>query len=335
MEKAQLTHSTQKIFLAPMEGVVDWVVRDIYSRLGGLDYCVTEFIRVTDKVLPPHVYHREAPELLTRSMTRAQTPMLVQLLGGQPGPLAENARLVCELGAYGIDLNFGCPAKTVNRHDGGASLLQYPERIFEIVKAVRQAVPAEISVSAKMRLGFADTSLCLENASAMESAGASWLTVHCRTKTDGYKPPAYWEWLPKIREAVSIPVVGNGEIWTAKDYHECVRQSGCTNIMIGRGAISDPFLIPEIKGLVDFDEHERWLRVRALLPAFFKSATEFKSEFFAQARTKQWLKQLALRYPQAKAVFEELKVITKPAEFSRALTNSLTTEPGAEHIAAL
>lgn len=325
----------QKIFLAPMEGVVDWVVRDIYTRLGGLDYCVTEFIRITDKLLPAHVFHREAPELLTGSMTRAKTPMLVQLLGGQAQPLAENAALACELGAYGIDLNFGCPAKTVNRHDGGATLLQYPDRIYEIVKAVRAAVPAHISVSAKMRLGFADTSLCLDNAKAVESAGANWLTVHCRTKTDGYKPPAFWEWLPKIRSHIAIPVVGNGEIWNVKDYQECMLQSGCTNIMIGRGAISDPFLIPEIKGLVNFDEEERWLRVKALLPEFFQSATEFKSEFFAQARTKQWLKQLALRYPQAKPLFDELKVITQPKEFYRALTSSPTTAPFEAHTLSL
>ncbi len=325
-----MKNTDTKIFLAPMEGVVDWVVRDIYSRLGGLDYCVTEFIRITDKLLPAHVYYREAPELLSGSMTKSKTPMLVQLLGGQASPLAENAALACELGAHGIDLNFGCPAKTVNRHDGGATLLQYPERIYEIVKAVRTAVPAGISVSAKMRLGFADTSLCLENAKAVEAAGASWLTVHCRTKTDGYRPPAFWEWLPKIRSHIQIPVVGNGEIWSKSDYHQCVQQSGCTNIMIGRGAISDPFLIPEIKGLVDFDEDERWLRVKALLPEFFQSATEFKSEYFAQARTKQWLKQLALRYPQAKPLFDELKVLTVPTEFYQALLSFQTTAPSAD-----
>src|SRR5690606_8342958 len=126
-----------KLHLAPMEGVVDWVMRDFLTQIGGIDHCVTEFIRIIDQVYPDHVFYKYCPELKTDSKTLAGTPVFVQLLGGQPMPLAENAVKAVSLGAAGIDLNFGCPAKTVNRHDGGATLLQFPNRIYDIIKTVR------------------------------------------------------------------------------------------------------------------------------------------------------------------------------------------------------
>src|SRR5207244_3542550 len=106
-----------------MEGVLDWVLRELLSDVGGVDRMVTEFVRVTDRLLPDHVFHKYCPELNQGGRTRSGIPVFIQLLGGQAGPLAENARRAVELGAPGIDLNFGCPAKTVNRHDGGAALL--------------------------------------------------------------------------------------------------------------------------------------------------------------------------------------------------------------------
>src|SRR3989344_2376934 len=183
-----------------MEGVTDWVMRDLLTSLGGIDFCVTEFLRVTDQLLPDSVFEKNCLELKTGSRTRAGTPVFIQLLGGQVAPLAENAARAQELVALGIDLNFGCPAKTVNRHDGGASLLKYTDRLYDIVKAVRDAIPKSTPVTAKIRLGFDDPSSCIVKSQAIEAAGADWLTVHCRTKTDGYKPPAYWEWNTKIKE---------------------------------------------------------------------------------------------------------------------------------------
>jgi tRNA-dihydrouridine synthase C len=142
------------IQLAPMEGVVDWVLREMLSEVGGLDRLVTEFVRVTDRRLPDHVFHKYSPELLQGGKTQAGTPVYIQLLGGQAEPLAENAQRAVELGAPGIDLNFGCPAKTVNRHDGGAVILRDPQRVFQLSRAVRQAVPAAVPVTVKVRLGF-------------------------------------------------------------------------------------------------------------------------------------------------------------------------------------
>ena len=144
------------LLLAPMEGLLDATLRDVLTRTGGIDRCVSEFIRVTDMLLPERVFVRVVPELLNGGRTRAGVPVRAQLLGSDPGCLAENAERLAGLGPHGIDLNFGCPAKTVNQSRGGAVLLDEPELIGRIVAAVRRAVPAHVPVSAKMRLGFND-----------------------------------------------------------------------------------------------------------------------------------------------------------------------------------
>lgn len=308
-----------------MEGVVDATTRDLLTRIGGIDQCVTEFIRVTNQLLPEKVFHRDAPELLTGSRTPAGTPVFVQLLGGDPACLAENAAFATELGACGIDLNFGCPAKTVNRHDGGATLLLYPDRIHRIVEAVRRAVPREIPVTAKIRLGFEDPATCLANARAVEAGGADRLTVHCRTKFDMYKPPAYWEWMPKIREIVRVPLVANGDIWTPEDLDRCRTVTGCEDFMIGRGVFRDPFLFRRARGLKSPDD---WEATRAVLAEFFDLSAAAVSPRFAQARTKQWLKNTASRFSEGADLFERLKVITDPESFRRGL--SIETPTGSE-----
>ncbi|MBL0952318.1 MAG: tRNA-dihydrouridine synthase, partial [Pseudomonas sp.] len=133
-----------QIALAPMEGLVDEILRDVLTRIGGIDWCVTEFIRVSERLLPAATYHKLAPELFNGSRTQAGTPMRVQFLGSDPQCLADNAAFACTLGAPVIDLNFGCPAKTVNKSRGGAVLLKEPELLHAIVREVRRTVPADI-----------------------------------------------------------------------------------------------------------------------------------------------------------------------------------------------
>jgi tRNA-dihydrouridine synthase C len=306
-----------KLYLAPMEGVVDWVMRDTLTQIGGIDHCVTEFLRVTDRLHPESVFYKNCPELKTGSRTRAGTPVFLQLLGGQAEPLALNAQRAVKLGALGVDLNFGCPAKTVNRHDGGASLLKSCDRVFDIVKAVRSAVPAEVPVTAKIRLGFDSPNNCIEIAQAVEEAGANWLTIHCRTKTDGYRPPAYWDWIPRIKEKVNLKIVANGEIWNVADFHRCVEVTGCSDFMIGRGVMSNPYVFKQIRqslGGADSTEAS-WKVMRPLLPAFFEASTAHINDYFAVSRTKQWLKALSLKNLEAKEVFDQIKVLKKPTEF--------------------
>lgn len=272
--------------LAPMEGVVDAMTRAVLTELGGVDLCLTEFIRVTTQLLPEHVFYKYAPELHTASRTAVGTPLLVQLLGSDPSCLGENAARAVSLGAYGIDLNFGCPAKTVNRHDGGASLLKDPERVAKAVHGVRSALPSNVSVSAKVRLGFHDKSLHREIALAAESGGADWLTVHARTRDEGYQPPAHWEFIASMREAVRLPVIANGECWTPQDVATMQQVSGCRHVMLGRGLLARPSLAREIRG----GRELTWPEILKLLRDFYVQSLEARGEAFASARLKQWLR---------------------------------------------
>src|SRR5262245_16499174 len=134
---------TPALVLAPMEGVTDAPMRAFLSERGGLAFCVTEFVRVSHSVPGPRVFLGHVPELACGGRTPAGVPVQVQLLGGDPDRLAQAALNAVQAGARAVDLNFGCPVRTVNRHDGGAVLLNHPARIRAIVAAVRAALPRE------------------------------------------------------------------------------------------------------------------------------------------------------------------------------------------------
>jgi tRNA-dihydrouridine synthase C len=308
------------IILAPMEGVVDHLMRDMLTRIGGFDLCITEFVRVVDQKLPARVFTRLCPELLNGGKTPAGTPVRVQLLGQDPHWLAENAVRAVELGSPGVDLNFGCPAKTVNKSRGGAVLLKETEQLYRIVKAVRDAVPAQCAVSAKIRLGYDDTSLTLDNAAAIACAGASLLTVHARTKSDGYRPPAYWPWIAKIKQHVDSPLIANGEIWSAADAVLCREQSQCNDIMLGRGALALPNLAQTISTGAAIMP---WPQVLQLLMQYSEfEISGDKGQYYAN-RIKQWFSYLKLQYPQANALFSQLRVLRKSTEILAILQQAL------------
>ena len=296
-----------------MEGLLDFVLRDVLTRVGGADRCVSEFIRISGTLLPDKVYLRTMPELRNGSKTLAGVPVRAQLLGSDPVSMAENAANLARLGPEGIDLNFGCPAKVVNRHGGGASLLQDPEQIGRVVEAVRRAVPAQMPVSAKMRLGFNDTGLMRECAQAMQAGGAAELVVHARTKADGYRPPAYWEHIPTIRAAVSVPVVANGEIWTVADAQRCRAVSGCDALMLGRGIVADPGLARAIRaadaGRPDSDTVV-WADLVPHLAAFWQLVCDDLEPRQRAGRLKQWLNLLRRRFAEAEVAYQHVRTMT-------------------------
>lgn len=296
-----------KLILAPMDGLTDPLMRDILTQIGcldgarGYDWCVSEFIRVTSTLHGKQVIYRYCPESLTGWKTRAGTPLHPQFLGSDPLCLAENAARAAELGAPAIDLNFGCPAKTVNKHRGGAVLLDEPELIHSIVSAVRRTVPKSVPVSAKIRLGYADSSVALNVAQAVESAGAAWLTVHARTKTQGYKPPAYWELIKPLSDALSIPVIANGEVWTVAEAKLALARSGCTDLMLGRGAVTRPDLVRQLRGEseLSFDDLRSWFDY------FMRAPTENSKGQLG--RFKQWYGLLGRGYPEALANWGQVR----------------------------
>ena len=304
-----------------MEGLTDPIMRDVLTSVGSFDWCVTEFIRVTDSILPDHIYHSYCPELLTNGKTAAGTPVHVQFLGNNPEMLAANAAKVAAMGAPAIDMNFGCPAKTVNRHRGGSVLLDEPEVVYELVKAVRDAVPAHIPVSAKMRLGYMDRNFMLENAHAIEDAGAAWVTVHARTKADGYTPPAFWDQLRPIREALKINVIANGEIWNNADAKQCQLESGCEDLMIGRGAVTTPDLTQCIRQNSDLPLLS-WQDLLQLQIRFIHGPA--KTEIGMLGRYKQWLGMMSKHYPEAKALWDEIKRLKKLDEIIEKLVAHAT-----------
>jgi len=245
----------------------------------------------------------------------------MQLLGSDPVCLAENAALACELGSEVIDLNFGCPAKTVNKSRGGAVLLKEPELLNRIVEHVRRAVPAHIPVTAKMRLGFDSPDGALVCATALAEGGAAHIVVHARTKTDGYKPPAHWEWIPRVQDVVKVPVFANGDIWSVEDWKRCREVSGAEDIMLGRGLVARPDLARQIAAARAGEDvvAMTWAQMQPMLQDFWTQSVAQLTERQAPGRLKQWLAMLTRNYPEAVELFTAMRRETDLEQVSRLL----------------
>lgn len=286
-----------------MEGLTDFDMRRTLTELSSYAWCVTEFLRITQQLLPSSVFLRHMPELETASKTANGTPVHLQLLGSDPVAMAENAARAASLGALAIDINFGCPAKTVNKHRGGAALLKEPILIHKIVSAVRSAVPSEVPISAKIRLGTDDASELAENVAAISEAGSSWLTIHARTKAQGYRPPVHWHAIADARRYASgMTIIANGDVHSKATAELCQQITGCNTLMIGRAAVSQPGLVDEI---VNGCEPLGWADIKQAQLKFLAEMSG--NELGIVGRYKQWLAMTALHYPEAAADFALIK----------------------------
>jgi tRNA-dihydrouridine synthase C len=300
-----------KIILAPMEGVLDPLMRGLICSINKYDLCITEFIRIVDQLLPSHVFHRICPELNNNSLTNCNTPVRIQLLGQEPDWMAENAVRAVELGSQGIDINFGCPAKMVNKNRGGAVLLKDPEQIFKIVSNVKSSVGESHCVSAKIRLGFDDVSLLDEIVSAIETAGADLLTIHARTKKDGYRPPAHWHFINDMIDKYNIDIVANGEIWDKQSAQLCIDASGAKNLMLGRGALA----LPNLANVIRFNESTMsWSELCSLLRRYSVLELQGDKAYYFSSRLKQWLRYLKLHFQEAEILFNDIKTLKSKNE---------------------
>lgn len=308
-----------------MEGLADAMMRDLLTRQGGIDWCVTEFIRITDTLLPPSIIQRIAPELKQGSATASGTQLRVQLLGSDPVCLAENAAQVAQLGASVVDLNFGCPAKTVNKSKGGSILMKEPERLFRIAEQVRAALPKHTPLTAKMRLGYDNTDTALDCARALAQGGIAQLVVHARTKTDGYKPPAHWEWIAKIQDVVDVPVMANGEVWSVADWLRCREVSGVQSVMIGRGLVTQPDLARQIQALQRGESYQplTWEGLMPLIQEFWQRVRINVTPRQAPGRLKQWLALLMRNYPEAQQLFNQIRRETDPEVVEQLLKRAM------------
>ena len=315
-----LSASFPALILAPMDGITDAPMRALQGELGGFSFAVSEFLRVSGEPLPKKVFLREVPELLNGCVTPTGLPVVVQILGGDAARMADTAWNAHRAGARAIDINFGCPAPTVNRNDGGATLLNYPCRIREIVSAIRAAVPPEIPVSAKIRLGWDSIDQVYENAAMAAEGGASWLTIHARTRAQGYAPPVYWKPIGVVRSTLGIPVVANGDIWTLDDFRQCRDETGCSHFMIGRSALSNPALPHQISrelGLPSKNEPMTdWITLLEMLIGWTEHYRGSVSPRGVQ-RLKQWLN-LAQKHGEFNG-FDRVKRLETVDEFFAAL----------------
>jgi len=310
------------ISLAPMEGVIDSSMRQMLSALGGYNRCVTEFIRVTNSVVPTKVFHRLCPELLDGGYTRSGTPVYIQLLGSDSDRMARSAVVGVKAGAPGIDLNFGCPTKIVNRHNGGSALLKQPTLVGEIVAAVRDRIDPKIPVCAKIRLGFDHADFLAEIVERIAESGANELCIHARTRADGYKPPAYWHHIGKLNHPENTRLIVNGEIWTVDNARDALHQSRCQSLMLARGALAQPNLAQQIKNEISDHAMETaamsWQEVLVLVERFYRES-DSQNPKYAGNRTKQWLGYLRQRYPDADTLFQDIKRIRDKGEISNTI----------------
>ncbi len=320
-----------KVMLAPMDGITDFHVRQLLTAIGGFDLAFTEFLRVTNSVFHPRVFYHNCPEINPAintkdgnlSNTLSGTPVHIQLLGSHAGYMAENAVKAVELGVKGIDINFGCPAKTVNGSGGGAILLKDPENLTTIIATIRKSLPENTPLSAKIRLGYEDSSLLLENALAIQEAGADFLTIHARTKIDGYRPPAKWHEVIELYKKINIPIILNGEIWDVEDYYRCHQLSQCKDIMLGRGAFARPDLAKHIKASLRNKPivMMQWNAILDMLIQFYKimMKEQLISEKYIAGRLKLWVKWLMASYDEAAILFEQIKRIKEPENIYKRL----------------
>jgi tRNA-dihydrouridine synthase C len=292
-----LSPNRTSIVLAPMEGVMDAPMRALIADLGGFDFGVSEFVRVGQEVVSAANILRDIPDLNGPVFGSARLPLQLQLLGDSPALMAGTAVEGCIAGARAIDLNFGCPAPTVLRRSGGAALLKTPCAITEIVRAVRKALPPVIPVSAKIRLGWDDPNDVDGIAHAVEEGGANWITIHARTKQEGYRPGVHWDAVARVKSRLSIPVVANGDLFSADDVEKCAAETGCSHFMVGRGILNNPFLAHDIRAALSLPSLRTDIpylaseRIRLGVERYI-TLTEDRAanSGFIPSRVKQWIR---------------------------------------------
>ena len=246
------------VVLAPMAGVTDTVFRRVIRRLSGCGMIMTEFTS-SHGVVANHAKAGAKPRRTPFNYLHFEPdehPIVAQLFGADPGVLADAARIVEELGFDGVDMNFGCPVKKVVKCNGGSGLLRDLPLVERILKAVRAAV--SIPFTCKFRTGWDDRSIVVKQMGRIaEDCGLQGVSLHGRTRQQGYGGRSDWDRIAELKQAVSIPVVGNGDVFAPEDCVRMFRHTGCDGVMIGRAASTNPWIFLQIQQYVATGDYVR------------------------------------------------------------------------------
>lgn len=226
------------LVMAPMAGYTNLPFRLMVKKLGA-GLVTTEMVSAMGLLMG------QRKTLGYLRSDGSERPVAVQIFGSKPEVMARAAQIAAEEGADLVDINMGCPVKKVVKTGAGAALLREPERVGRIVRAVRLASPLPLTV--KIRAGWSPREpVACEIARIAEDSGADAVTVHGRFATEGYSKPAEWSWIARVKERVGIPVIGNGDVFDPQSALEMKRLTGCDGVMIGRGALGNPWLFKQI-----------------------------------------------------------------------------------------
>lgn len=230
----------KQVFLAPMAGITDKPMRRmVHAKSGGDVALISEMVAINA------LSRKNAKTYRIADVRDEPYPVIVQLVGADEVLFADAAQLAAELGAAGIDINMGCPVRKIITGGAGSALMKNPEQAAKIIKSVKNAV--KLSVSVKFRKGWDNNSVnATDFAKMCEASGAEFITVHGRTRAQGYSGTADWNIIKEVKSAVKIPVVGNGDVTSPQSAAEMIKQTGCDGVMIGRAALGAPWLTGEI-----------------------------------------------------------------------------------------
>lgn len=230
----------KQVFLAPMAGITDKPMRRmVHAKSGGDVALISEMVAINA------LSRKNAKTYRIADVRDEPYPVIVQLVGADEVLFADAAQLAAELGAAGIDINMGCPVRKIITGGAGSALMKNPEQAAKIIKSVKNAV--KLPVSVKFRKGWDNNSVnATDFAKMCEASGAEFITVHGRTRAQGYSGTADWNIIKEVKSAVKIPVVGNGDVTSPQSAAEMIKQTGCDGVMIGRAALGAPWLTGEI-----------------------------------------------------------------------------------------